>query len=379
MFVRRVDKLQIQHPVIQVLFEERNIHEQSLQQSVGGGAGKTGCGICKRALNSSRSSAKMCLETSLVEFQGWIFVMRTCMDCWTLNFEGIGCTWANCDVNLARLRFWCPSFQIIIALSNRRQFVVRSGFFYWAHSYNGAPHLFLFITGLGWCITSLRCPQGRHVASDGSPHINSVQFANNVQKRFNGLSEFFFYPTSTAFPCCYAQTRKWWEKKKENSLRTSTEGFCKLSPLLRFHLQGRRQTPCSSNGLSFHVHTIELNGDDVGSQQSSLSEGANLFSWFRPPDISFLFLSALQRWWYQIWHALLCFLRCSQSCSGWCICICCARLRCRKWSSSLWAFIIYTTWPTFRRPDGRETASVSARAFLPVAAFAERCLLKAKF
>lgn len=117
----------------------------------------------------------------------------------------------------------------------------------------------------------------------------------------------------------------------------------------------------------------------VGSQQSSLSEGANLFSWFRPPDISLLFLSALQRWWYQTWHALSCFWRCSQSCSGWCICIRCARLRCRKWSSSLWAFIIYTTWPTFRRPDGRGTASVGARASLPVAAFAERCLLKAKF
>lgn len=174
MFVRRVDKLQIQHPVIQVLFEERNIHEQSVQQSVGGGAGKTRCGICKRALNSSRSSAKMCLETSLVEFQ-------------PPPLEGIGRTWANCDVNLARLscaggqlRFWCPSFQIIIVLSNRRQFVVRSVFFFTDLTVIMElliSSLFSFITGLGWCITSLRCPQGRHVASDGSPHINSMQFA----------------------------------------------------------------------------------------------------------------------------------------------------------------------------------------------------------
>lgn len=81
MFVRRVDKLQIQHPVIQVLFEERNIHEQSVQQSVGGGAGKTRCGICKRALNSSRSSAKMCLETSLVEFQPPPPVPQTFFQC----------------------------------------------------------------------------------------------------------------------------------------------------------------------------------------------------------------------------------------------------------------------------------------------------------
>lgn len=356
----------------------------------------------------------MCLETSLVEFQlplpepqtffqcvvWWVpnidylrFLCRLCKlffsrldlcdeDLYGLlnYFEGIGRTWANCDVNLARLccaggqlRFWCPSFQIIIAVSNRRQFVVRSGF-YWPHSHNGAPHLLLFITGLGWCITSFRCPQGRHVASDGSPHINGVQFAIMSKSVSMGCqNSFSIRPPLHSRVAMHSPGSG---GKKKNSLRTSTEGFCKLSPLLRFHLQGQRQTPCSSNGLSCYVHTIKLNGDDVGSQQSSLSEGANLFSWFGPLDISSLFLSALQRWWYQIWHALLCFWRCSQSCSGWCIR--CALLRCRKWSSSLWAFIIYMTWPIFRRLDGRGTVSASARAFLPVAAFAERCLLKAK-
>lgn len=46
----------------------------------------------------------------------------------------------------------------------------------------------------------------------------------------------------------------------------------------------------------------------------------------------------------------------------WYICILCARPHSRKWSSSLWAFIIYMTCPIFRGLEGAASISASTPA-----------------
>lgn len=94
---------------------------------------------------------------------------------------------------------------------------------------------------------------------------------------------------------------------------------------LRFLLLGRRPIACSLNG---HVlHTIKLNRDNGAVCSLSLLTSfavrvQNLLSWFWT-SWYFFFFPGRQIWGYLIWHALLCFLRCSQSCSGWYICIRC--------------------------------------------------------
>lgn len=86
----------------------------------------------------------------------------------------------------------------------------------------------------------------------------------------------------------------------------------------------------------------------------------------------FFFSPGPQRWFYRIWHALLCFLRCIQPCSGWSICIGRSLLCSGKWSSSLWAFIIYMTWPIFCRTAG------GRRALAPLLSLSAACFKNTK-
>lgn len=89
-------------------------------------------------------------------------------------------------------------------MSNRRQLLVRSFyFFYWPHSFKGTTH-FHHLAAVMYNLL-----QGRCVAPDGSEHVQFYMISRSI----NEQAEFLFYLTSTAFPCCYAEPRKWWKKQ----------------------------------------------------------------------------------------------------------------------------------------------------------------------